>query len=43
MCKPNSQLHFCTCTSLKKKPLHVASNSEVNKAEYEKTHYIWTL
>ncbi len=43
MCKPNSTVHFCTCASLSKKPLPHGDKAKVDKAEYEKTQYIWTL
>lgn len=43
MCKTNSEIHFCTCASISKKQLPIRNDREVDKAEYEKTHYIWTL
>lgn len=43
MCKPDFQLHFCTCASIKKIPLPIGRNGTVDKTEYEKTHFIWTL
>lgn len=43
MCKPNSEIHFCTCATINKKLLPIKNDREVDKAEYEKTHYIWTL
>lgn len=43
MCKPNYQIHFCTCASLKKKPLPGSADDKLDVAEYEKTHYIWGL
>ena len=43
MCQPNSNLHFCTCASVSKKPLSKGDNEEVDISEYDKTRFIWTL
>lgn len=43
MCKPNHQIHFCTCASLKKNTLPIRDDENFDVAEYEKTLYIWSL
>ena len=43
MCKSNSGVHFCTCSSVKQIPLSLSESRELGKAEYERTHYLWSL
>lgn len=43
MCKPNSTVHFCTCASITKKSLPIGNRGAVDKTEYAKSHFIWTL
>lgn len=43
MCKPNSEIHFCTCISVKKKTFPEIKKERPNLEEYEKKNFIWTL
>ena len=43
MCKPNSRVYFCTCSSVKQRPLSLSESRELGKAEYEGIHYLWSL
>ena len=43
MCKPNSEIHFCTCASVKQIQLPFNEMVQLDKAEYERTHFIWSL
>ena len=40
MCKPDSQIHLCSCASIASIPY---PNKEFNLEQYTKTHFVWRL
>lgn len=43
MCKPHSEIHFCTCAAVSKKSVPLGNRGEVDQTEYEKHQFIWSL